>query len=158
MNSYVRDNAAWLGEDKPRCRVHNGSNISINDSTVTALTFDAERQDEQAMHSTSSNTSRITVPSGGGGDYLVTGHIHWAADATGVRDILITVDGSDDWARHRASAAGANEQMMSIATYIPQKAAGVYFELRVRQDSGGALNVKNTNYYSPEFAAFWVAT
>ena len=67
LNVNVRDNIAWMATDSPSCNVYNNANISIATGTNTALTFNSERYDNAAMHSTSSNTQRITAPTGGGG-------------------------------------------------------------------------------------------
>src|SRR5438876_645541 len=56
-------------------RVYNSANISVSASTEQALTFDTERSDSNAYHSTSSNTSRITVPTGGDGRYVISGAV-----------------------------------------------------------------------------------
>lgn len=45
---------------------------AIPATTYTAITFDTEDFDTDGFHSTSSNTSRITIPSGKAGYYLVT--------------------------------------------------------------------------------------
>src|SRR5512139_390154 len=42
-------------------RVNNSANISINSATDTVLTFDTEDVDSNGMHSTVSNTSRLTA-------------------------------------------------------------------------------------------------
>ena len=66
-NTNGRDNIAWLATDSPSCRAYNNANISMTSGAATAVTLNSERFDNAAMHSTSSNTSRITVPTGGGG-------------------------------------------------------------------------------------------
>jgi hypothetical protein len=45
---------------------------AIPATTYTSITFDTEDFDTDGYHSTSSNTSRITIPSGKAGYYLVT--------------------------------------------------------------------------------------
>lgn len=52
------------------CLARKTSNQSITTNTATAVTFDAEDFDTDAFHSTSSNTSRFTVPAGKAGYYL----------------------------------------------------------------------------------------
>ena len=50
-------------------RVHNSANISVSDSTWTSMTFDSERYDTDSIHSTASNTSRLTCVTAG--KYLI---------------------------------------------------------------------------------------
>ena len=64
-------------------RVYNSGNISINDSAWTALTFDSERTDTEDEHSTVANTNRLTANQPG--VRVISGHIEWAANATGRR-------------------------------------------------------------------------
>jgi len=55
------------------CSVSNSVGQNIADSTETAVTFDTEQWDTNAIHSTSANTSRFTVPSGYAGKWRLTG-------------------------------------------------------------------------------------
>jgi hypothetical protein len=78
------------------CRVYNSANQSIPNDADTALTFDSERFDTNAFHSTATNTSRITIP----GMYLVFGGIEFAASATGLRYLYFRLNGSDNIAAY----------------------------------------------------------
>jgi len=158
LNAYVRDNTKWLGTDKPHCRVRNSANIShTSTGNYQALTFDSERVDVGAMHDTSSNTGRITVPAGGGGFYAIGGQIEFAGNATGRRGIQIRLNGTTVIARAEHQNQGANDHPVDIET-VYQLAAGDYVELMGFQASGGNLNMLATSAYSPEFYAHWLTT
>lgn len=158
LNTYQRDNTRWLGTDKPHCRVRNSANVShTSTGNYQAVTFDSERVDVGAMHDTSSNTSRLTVPAGGGGLYAAGGLIEFAANATGRRGIQIRLNGTTIIARTEAANLGANDHPLTIAT-VYQLTAGDYLELMGFQGSGGNLNMAATSAYSPEFYAYWIAT
>lgn len=58
-------------QNQPAARVYNSGNIDPAVQTWVSLTFDTEQFDPEAMHSTVSDTSRLTVPSGGAGLYLL---------------------------------------------------------------------------------------
>jgi len=140
--------------DPPRCRVYNSANISLTSGVVTALTFDTETSDT-GMHSTSVNTSRITVPSDGAGWYSIGGCVRFAANTTGYREIKITANGTTDLAVMRVPNSGATDDVrVTIHTEIPL-AVGDYVELNATQNSGGALNVLGGFLYSPMFYAKW---
>ena len=64
------------------CLIWNSSDQSISADTGTILNFDSEVFDTDAFHSTSTNNSRITVPSGKAGKYLITGSIQRQASAS----------------------------------------------------------------------------
>lgn len=62
------------------CSLSKSTGQSISSSTYTAITFDQEAFDTDSFHSTSSNTSRITIPSGKAGKYLFTSQIYWGVN------------------------------------------------------------------------------
>lgn len=131
--------------------VYNSGNISIGTGSWTALTFDSERRDDADFHSTVSNTSRLTVPAGKAGWYVIAGHISFAASGSGLRRyVSILINGSDRIAMQRGEPNATTPVQLSIATVYPL-AAGDYAELPAYQDSGGNLNVIVDSIFSPEF-------
>lgn len=55
----------------------NSAGTSLTDNTNTAITFDSESWDTDGMHSTSVNTSRVTITSSAGaGIYVCRGTVH----------------------------------------------------------------------------------
>lgn len=144
--------------DPPRCFVYNSTNISITTSgTPQAITFDTEVEDTGAMHSTSVNTSRITVPTGGNGWYRFGGCVRFAASATGYRELKIRANGVTDLVIQRAPNSGAtDDSRVAIHGEYPL-VAGDYIELVATQNSGGALNATAVVPYSPSFYAIWSA-
>src|SRR4051794_16526480 len=54
----------------PSCAVYNDAAQSIPDGALTALTFNTEHFDTDSIHSTSSNTSRLTCQTAG--IYVIT--------------------------------------------------------------------------------------
>ena len=142
--------------DPPRCRVYNNANIAITTATDTALTFNSESFDVGAMHSTSTNTGRITIPTGGAGTYLVQATILFAGNATGYRRLWITQNGATvGHDSNRMALAGASTGLN--VQVLTQCQDGDILELYCFQDSGGNLNVVTDSVYSPSFAAMWMA-
>ena len=153
----VRDNQEYSARNKPHCRVYNSAAISLATSNVDqALTFNSERYDVGGCHSTASNTGRITIPSGEGGKYLITGHVEIASNATGDRQLSIRLNGSTAIAAQRVGANASSVTIQSLSV-VYALAAGDYVELWALQSSGGALNVTASGNYSPEFTAMWLA-
>ena len=144
--------------DPPRCFVYNSANISITTSgAVQALTFDTEYEDTGGMHSTSVNTSRITIPTGGSGWYRFGGCVRFAANATGYREVKIRANGSVDIVIQRTENHGGTDTCRVALHGEYPLAAGDYIELVVTQNSGGALNAEAVTPYSPSFYAVWSA-
>jgi hypothetical protein len=158
-NADVVDNLDWLAHEStggaPTCGVFNNANFSVANNTLTAITFNSERWDIGACHSTSSNTSRLTVPSGGGGIYMIGGNVQYASSATGVRSTSIRLNGTTTIAAMSDNSLTATTLAHTICT-MRRLAAADYVELTVFQTSGGNLNVEFATAYSPEFWFKWV--
>jgi hypothetical protein len=63
---------ATAGSSFVGCRVYSAGTMTISPNTNTVLNWDTETYDTDAFHSTSSNTSRMTIPTGKAGYYRVT--------------------------------------------------------------------------------------
>jgi hypothetical protein len=117
--------AAPAGSSFVGVSIIGNSNQTIANETATAVNFGGTDQyDTDAFHDPSSNNSRITIPSGKGGKYLVTGTIWWN-DGSGQRFVSIYKNGT--------------EILISLA-------ATDYIELYVIQGSGGNLSLLNDIY------------
>lgn len=131
--------------------VSNSGVQSISTATWTSLTFDTEEFDTDAFHSTVTNTSRLTVPSGKGGKYLIGGVFSWAGNANGTRNGRIYLNNTTrlidvGWPPHTTAAA----QRFPIMT-VYDLAVADYVELQVFQDSGGSLNTSITGFSTVNF-------
>lgn len=154
LNTYLRDNTAWLGIDSPHCRVFNSAAISTTTAVALQLTFDSERYDVGAMHSTSTSTGRLTVPTGGAGKYHVFGHVEFASNATGYRDLALRVNGTTQIGSQIVAGVSGVVTQLSVASMWAM-AVGDFFDLVVLQTSGGNLNVNATPGNSAEFGCAW---
>jgi len=122
------------------CSLYKSANQSINNNTYTALTFNSEDYDTDAFHDNSTNTSRITIPSGKGGKYLITGIVIFQDNATNDRTVYLYKNGSIDQEMFSMGNAGGfnSSSCMSIVLVL---AAADYIELFALQNSGGPLNI-----------------
>jgi hypothetical protein len=129
-------------------RVYNDGNISIDDATPTALTFNQERYDTDTIHSTSSNTGRLTATTAG--IYDIDATASFASNSTGKREMSIRLNGTTNIAQINRTALNGDQTQMHISTHY-ELAATNYIELIVTQNSTGALNIAANGNYSPEF-------
>lgn len=122
------------------CSVYMSADQTLTNNTLTALTFNTEYFDTDAFHSTSTNTSRFTVPSGKAGKYHINGFIWWSATSTGVRNAEVYKNGS---AISYGSQIGAvtTTAISNTLSYITDLAEGDYIEIFGYQNSGGNANV-----------------
>ena len=158
LNTYVRDNVAWLATDSPSCRAYNSANVSIATGAFTAVTLNSERYDNAAVHDTATNTARFTVPSGGDGKYVFACGAAVAASAGGIeRNLAVYKNAATVAARCGAPFSASIITFFSLFTVYSMSAAD-YFDMRVYQDSGGALNCLVGANYSPEAYTFWFRT
>lgn len=128
-------------EDKG-CRVYNSAAQTIGDASWTALTFDSEAYDTDGMHSTSTNTSRLTCVTAG--KYLVHGQVTFAANATGSRWVAIKKNGTF-YVNESRPNAGSSSTVVFHVDLLVDLAVNDYVELFVFQTSGGNLNVNGGN-------------
>ena len=138
----------------PKVRAYHNASQSIPNSALTALTFNTDRIDSEAMHDTGSNTNRLTAITPG--FYLIFGTFRWAVNNTGYRQLLLRHQGSTYIMSAEMPAVQGAATDMIIATGY-QLAANEYVELLGFQDSGGALNMESGGNYSPEFGMVWMA-
>jgi len=110
-----------------------GTTLSVANNTYVAVTFGTENFDTDSYHSTSSNTSRMTIPSGKGGYYQVNGSIRWNNNTSGERNLYIYKNGVE----YARSIIAANNQYPTVnVTSIISVVATDYLELFVYQTSG----------------------
>jgi hypothetical protein len=126
------------------CRVTNSIDQSIANATRTIITFDTESFDTDGFHSTSTNTGRMTIPSGKAGKYLVTGNVTFATNSSGAREIYLFKNGSF-YSQVFAVATSAGSSGNAIPDIV-SLAVGDYVELRVEQSSGGSLAVRGDGW------------
>jgi len=127
------------------CSVYKTSNQSIPNGNSALVTYDAENYDTDAFHSTSTNTSRMTIPSGKSGKYLITVNLIYAINSTGVRIIGLLKNGNftDGQELFNINAPGTASARLSAST-VMNLTAGDYIEVETYQDSGGSLNLDFT--------------
>jgi hypothetical protein len=142
-NDDIRDAINFL-LDPPRCSLYMSAADSIANNTWEMLSWDSESWDNDSMHSTSSNTSRLTFPTAG--RYLIVVNALFDANGTGGRAINLTKNGAG--ARSSSNvvlsdggvAATATAATRVAVTIEREFAAADYVEAWVWQSSGGALN------------------
>lgn len=129
-------------------RVYNSAAFSHNSSgNYLAVTFDSERFDTDALHSTSSNTSRLTAP--------VAGYYHigfsgeWDGNTTGRRFFTLIINGTTHITEIQLVNTDGSARGAPTGFYFLN--AGDYVEIYGWQDSGGTRTIVSSPNKSPEF-------
>jgi hypothetical protein len=128
-------------------RVFDTATQSINNNTYTAATYTSESYDTDGFHDNSSNTSRLTIPTGKSGKYLINALVYWlSSDNTGARTIILYKNGTAILTREWSLSTRGNLNMSF--TSVQNAVATDYFECYVYQTSGGSLTLDKTEAQS----------
>ena len=117
------------------CTIYRSSAQAVANNTDTTIDFDSEYYDTDAFHSTSSNTSRMTIPSGKGGKYLLWSHINL--------DFTSGLSASQYWLKNGGQLGNyitAVGGWAGAIMFVAELAVGDYVQIQVRQGSGGSKN------------------
>lgn len=121
--------------------IDSGGNQSIATGTWTTITFNSELYDTDSYHSTSTNTGRLTIPTGKTGYYVLNAQATFFINTTGFRQLRFLKNGSFLIATGDVSGSVANQYPYVTLNTTLYLAAGDYIELQAYQNSGGNLNV-----------------
>jgi hypothetical protein len=139
--------AAAGGASFVGCALTKSGGQTISNNTATQITFDTETFDTDGFHSTVSNTSRITIPSGKGGYYLFNLTITYDNNTSGERQLTLIKNQTDPSGimfkmTQLVPLSGKNTYSRS---FIVNASAGDYFEMETYQTSGGNRTVEGNN-------------
>lgn len=158
LNIYLRDNTLAL-RGMPRCRLYMSADQSIGNASLSELLFDVEQIDTHGLHAPGSG--HIAIPTGWAGDYLVLGVGDFDGNTSGDRregeiqvNDLIKIVGSDN----NPSAGTGQRATFGMSTLWPGTVVGDYFNLKLYQNTGGALNAKHDGYAGCHLAAYFVGS
>lgn len=129
------------------CQLAFTGSQSIANTTATALTWGVENFDTDGMHSTVTNTSRITIATGKGGYYWIYGFVSWDL-GTHRRIAYIYKNGSEiiGYEVGVTSSSPATYPAVGISSVLNLN-AGDYLEMFVYQNTGGNLNANAFNQF-----------
>ena len=139
--------AAAGGATFSGCMLINSANISVANASQTTLTWDSEEIDVDGYHSTSTNTGRITIPTGKTGKFLISAQLRFSPSATGRRILYIYKNGTTELWSAQVNGTATNDTVFT-GSYIISLSAGDYLECRTYQNSGGALDLQGPAPYS----------
>lgn len=145
----IRANQEFFAEP-PQCSV-SGSAVSCSNGSETTLTAGSEAYDTDTMHSTSTNTSRITATTAG--KYEFWGTVAFDANGTGYRRVNYKLNGGAGVTiatQNAVSSGGPIGTVVPVSKFTLALSAGDYVEITATQLSGGSLNATLR-----EFGAKW---
>lgn len=141
FDDTVISTSTFTSSGQTRCKVYLDTAVQvIPDSTLTAIAFNNEVYDVGAMHDNAINNNRVVIPAGGAGTYIFQAQVTFAASVTLKREIYIYKNGTAIATARLSTNSAADQSVLSVSTQ-DTAADGNFYEIRVYQDTGGALNV-----------------
>lgn len=157
LNDDVRDAINFLLDPPSAYAYHSTTQtVSTGISSFTLLAMDSESWDNDGIHSTSTNNSRMTIQTDG--TYFCKGIVTFQADTNNNnRNARLTKNGSGGTVVGvtKLRNANANTTSMEVTSVLPL-VAGDYIELWASQDTGGNLNT-NGGQFVCSISVRWVA-
>lgn len=115
------------------------SYVTTANNTATKIAFDGEIFDTDGFHSNSTNNTRITIPTGLGGKYLINMNLKYYANATGNRYLILLKNNTTSYEVITYTPSG--NYTSAAASIILDLTAGDYLEWQAFQSSGGTLEL-----------------
>ena len=120
------------------CAIFGTGTQTITNNTQTAITWNSENFDTDGFHSTSTNTSRITIPAGKAGKYLISGLIEVSNTTTGNWQLSIYKNGSIN----RGFTLDSDDSYPSVQlSHVLDLIATDYVEIFIWQNSGTSQTI-----------------
>jgi hypothetical protein len=124
------------------CFISANQGTSLVTATLTAVTFGAaDIFDTDAYHNPSTNNSRITIPAGLGGNYIIYGQTSWP-NFSGNKRLTFRKNGTTNLVVQDSGSVDITTLSNKIVANL---VAGDYIEMVIRQSSGA-----NQSYYGDD--------
>jgi hypothetical protein len=135
------------------CSLYKSSNQNASNGVSTSVTFESELFDTNGFHDNSTNNTRITIPTGYAGKYLITGVIQWGSNSSGTRVNDIKLNGTTFLGYSYMDAGGYQS---CAVTMVQDLAVGDYIEMIGYQNSGSTLTMGGGGRGESYFAVSYI--
>jgi hypothetical protein len=125
-----------------------------DEESLQIVPFDAETFDTANLHSTTTDTGRLTAPRDG--IYVVTGNVEWCNSTDGFREATILLGANGVMAQSRIDAVTDGLHTSQSLSAILDLASGAYVQLALRQGSSGNLCTLGTTEGNPSLSMVWI--
>ena len=122
------------------CHAVSSGTQSLTDSTFTRVNLGGtDIADADGLHDPATNNMRLTIPTGGGGAWLLHGHVAFAAGTSGTRLLY--------WEKNGSIVLGGQNSIVTASVVefdtftIAQLADGDYVSIVAYQVSGASMNI-----------------
>lgn len=139
------DGSSWQElamTNAPRVRAVREATQSLSSGATVAIQFDTAPENPRGMWS-AGLPSRLTVPAGGGGTYVIGAAAMFQQHGTGNRQLAIEISGSTQ-IRQTIPSIGSGLATRVNIHYMANLSPGEYVSVTARQDSGTTLNLETS--------------
>lgn len=151
MNTEVRDNLNFL-HGPPAAKATQSTGTNVPDITWTTINFDAEAWDNASMHSTATNTSRLTPTAAG--KYLIVAQVGWSSTSVTVAGARLTFNGvTTVIGQQSVNTSTSVGPYVNLSTVYAFNGSSDYVVVQGYQDSSGSLT---TNTGATFLSATWI--
>ena len=120
------------------CLAYRTTSLTVSYNTWTVVDLDDELNDSDGFHSTSTNTSRITIPTGKGGRYLINSQLLWDQKTSGSQQMRVRKNATSTL---MGVIEGNTGYITTNMSQIASLSAGDYIQLEAYSDSSGGNTV-----------------
>lgn len=133
--------AASSGATLVGCSLKGTGTVSTANNTTEALTYNSEYFDTDGFHSTSSNTSRITIPTGKSGKYHIFALVTGDGGLSYLYQGEIRKNGTATAQMYYVGRGTSSPNIVGCINMagVLELSAGDYIEFFINQNSGGSL-------------------
>lgn len=131
------------------CSVSHSATIQVSNDSWSVMPMDTEAFDTDNFHSTTTNNSRITIPSGLGGKYLFVSRLRWDQNASAERATGIWKNGSlQSWVSYQSTTTwgGGGSWPSTPLVTVMNLVAGDYVETGGMHHGGGTLGLSTWEF------------
>jgi len=133
------------------------ANQTFTSGSGTNMTFNTELFDTDGYHDTSTNTDRITIPSGKAGYYLISARTFWTAGGTGQRIGMIRKNaGLDQIAKFTINNQTVGVETTVFASCVVSLAVADFVIWENYQDGTGSLAALGGGQELTSFSAIYL--
>ena len=122
----------------------NGTTQTISNNTQTAIAWTVEVFDTNSFHDNSTNNTRLTIPTGKTGYYLINARHEWDGNTSGERGLWVKKNGTTTVATADFHNAASTGPFMKV-TGVQYLSAGDYIEMICYQTSGANRTIDMSN-------------
>lgn len=146
-NDDVRDTGDFLLTDRPACYAYANASPSHTSGTSTLIALDSEVDDNDSMHNTVTNNSRVVFTTAG--RYFIICRLTYASNVNGRRELMVRKNSGGSSAGGTPIDYDAANAVNGFATHLKVLiedtfAAADYIEMFGTQTSGAGLTIYGT--------------